>query len=119
MQTRIDEGLKYCEACEDFGWHTFCGGCSRRFNGADKRWRECPKCFHLVPSDFCPLCGASVTDDFMKAMEAGTVDLEAESQHAKKVMDQFYRARPEHAPESHQPQTTMGQAVMEVFGRHG
>jgi hypothetical protein len=119
MQTRIDEGLKYCEACDIFGWHTFCGSCSRRFIGADKHWRKCPECHHFVPSDFCPLCGASVADDFLRAMEAGTVDMEAESAHAARVMDQFYGARPELAPASHQPKDTLGRAMMEVFGRNG
>jgi len=117
MQHEIDAGVQWCAACDRFGWHTFCGQCGRRYRGADLDWRECPSCKTIVPTDFCGLCGDEVMSDWFRAFEAGEIDMEAETAMAKGLLELFYKARPDTAPEVYR-ETTLGEALMETFGAH-
>ena len=120
MQAEIDAGLQYCEPCDEWGWHTFCGYCGRRYLGHDREWRRCPnrECRASVSTDWCPMCGTQVSSEKLRQFERGEIDLEAESQRAMAELEKLYQARPDLAPESYaQGQASLESAVMSVFGQ--
>ena len=118
MQLQIDAGLQWCPPCETFGWHAFCGRCGRRYVGGDLTWRECPQCDRIVSTDYCPVCGASVADDFIRSLEDGTLDVAAEEKIAAGILEKFYKAQPQWAPthwQERQP-ASLRDALLERFG---
>lgn len=117
MQAAIDGGVRCCPSCESFGHHRFCGECGSRYAGAELDWRECPKCRTEVGTDWCAVCGYPVVDETLRQFEAGEIDLEAESAMAGSLMQRFYESRPEFAPDEFRPASSLGEAVLEIFGR--
>jgi hypothetical protein len=101
-QHLIDQGLEWCEHCQALGRHTFCGRCGRRFVGDELIWRTCPnrECTAVVASDWCPLCGTEVANDWLRGYERGEIDLDRENAVAREALAAFNASRPEFAPAS-------------------
>lgn len=122
MQQQIDTGLRLCDPCARFGWHTFCGDCGQRFVGREMRWRDCPGCKAKVATEFCALCGTLVAGEFLRKLEKGLVDWKAESRAAAKAQQYFMarippRLRQELFPDDHGAEPpSIERAVKEVFG---
>lgn len=121
MQLELDKGLKYCEPCEKFGWHTFCGSCGMRFDGRQFRWRECSKCHVIVATDYCALCGHLVASEWLKRMERGEIDWRAEGEKAAEVLESVIHRNPQIAEilgrGMDQPPATMAEALMAGLGQ--
>jgi hypothetical protein len=116
MQDAIDDGIRWCEHCDVFGRHDFCGGCGRRYFGGDLIWRECPNrdCKAKVTTDWCPVCGELVVDDFFRRLERGEVDVEEEGQVAGGVLRQMIARRPDIASDLYGHPAPIGRGVMSL-----
>ena len=97
MQHQIDSGLRFCGACEAFGWHEHCGKCGRRFDGA--HLRECSGCQSRVSTTFCVFCGTRVVTPFLLRFEAGQVDWFKEAEHANVIFRRIVERRRDLAPD--------------------
>jgi hypothetical protein len=128
MQEQLDQGLQYCTDCDRFGSQTFCGHCGRRFRGAELEWRECPQCKATVASQFCSLCGEQVWSEYLKQWERGGINLVAEGQRARKILDRMIAQVPRLAEDLRSPAvggaglppprgTDLVQALNDGFGR--
>lgn len=94
MQMHIDKGLQYCDLCDDFGAHTFCGKCGKRYKGRDLTWRVCAKCKNEVSTDYCSHCANHVAPQALKDLEDGKVDFKEEIRRAEekmKEMDELFK----------------------------
>lgn len=111
MQRQIDDGLSWCAHCDRFGYHVFCGQCGARFVGDDLDWRECPGCHLLVSTDYCAACGRNVVDDYLRAWEDGSIDMEAESEMCEELL-----ARWEAHEAKAQPAPGLAAAALAEFG---
>lgn len=94
MQEQIDQGAKYCPACERFGVLSFCGACGRRFQDHELERQRCSECDIEVSTEFCPSCGERLMTDFIRDLLRGKADLAAEGRHAAAIRDQMIKDDP-------------------------
>lgn len=113
MQVAIDGGLEWCTRCDRGGYHTFCGGCGRRFLGYDRTWTECGVCKRLVPTDWCPFCGFNVKSEFLRDVMAGRVDWNARIEDARNSVAKIHRMLGL-TPKMHKPPSIL-EAVRATF----
>jgi len=94
-QIQLDSGMQYCDRCDRFGHHYFCGACGVRYDGIT--WRDCPGCKAKVSTHYCALCGTPVITDFQLKFERNEVDWMGEEvdnaqKHYRRIVG---RIRPE------------------------
>lgn len=117
LQTEIDDGVRYCRACDRFGFDRFCGHCGSRYVGADRTWRTCEKCHAEVATDWCSRCGYPVADETLKRFERGDIDVRAEEAMANDALRRFYATQEAAAPPERVGADALAAAALEVFGR--
>lgn len=115
VQQQLDRGARLCVPCGRWGSHTFCGGCGRRYEGAELRWRECPACRARVATDYCPIDGTHIAIDFLKKMERGEVDWMAEAKMAKGIATRLLRTRPDLTGIAPQDAADVAASLAQVF----